>query len=107
MINQVEDSAQVVGCKNQSNISCGAFYGFRCHDIIKIPLPLYYSLAKSGTGCRMFDDGLSSAVYFIIILDSDFILINKIGILEAFNESAFGIFGAFFKSSQLRQALDL
>ena len=64
------------------------FDGFLRSDIIKIPLAFYYSVG-------MFHDGLPSAIHFIIISDSNLVLINQMGELGAFNESAFGIFSAF------------
>jgi hypothetical protein len=69
VINQVEDSAQVVGGKNQSKISCGAFYGSLGHDIIKIPLAFYHSV-------WILHDGLTPAIYFIIVFDSYLVFIN-------------------------------
>ena len=45
----------------------------------------------------MFHYSLPSAVGFIIVFDSYFILINQICVLGAFNKAAFGIFSAFFK----------
>ena len=77
------------------------FYGFFGHDIMKIPLSFNDSIG-------VLDDGLSSAVYFIIIFDSYFILINQIRILGTFNKSSFGIFSAFFikLTSQTSTGLD-
>ena len=54
------------------------FDGFLSYDIIKIPLAFYYSV-------RMFYYGLSSAIQFIIIFDSNLVLINQMGVLGAFN----------------------
>ncbi|WP_426092956.1 hypothetical protein [Flavobacterium sp. DSR3-2] len=63
------------------------FDGLLCDDIIKIPLPFYNTLG-------MFYYGLPSAVDFIIVFDSNLVLINQICVLGAFYNSAFGIFSA-------------
>jgi hypothetical protein len=64
VINQVEDSAQVVGGKINPT-SAAAFDGFLGHNIIKVPLPFDNAI-------WMLYNGLASAVDFIIILDSLF-----------------------------------
>ena len=46
---------------------------------------------------RMRDNGLATAVDFVIIFDSDLVLINQVGMLRGFNEAASRVFGTLFK----------
>ena len=45
----------------------------------------------------MFYYGLLSALDFVIIFDSNLVLINQMGVLGAFNKTVFGILSAFFE----------
>jgi len=37
--NDIQNSAQIAGCEQQTYISCGAFDSFLGHDVAKPPLP--------------------------------------------------------------------
>jgi hypothetical protein len=47
------------------------------HDVVKIPLPLNYPK-------RMLNNGLAPAVKAWILLQADFVRINKVHVLRAF-----------------------
>jgi hypothetical protein len=68
------------------------------HDVVKIPLPLNHSK-------RMFHNGLAAAVKAWILLQADFVRINKVHVLRAFYQAALFVGGTTRKKRTTQTGL--